>query len=205
MKPCRLLGEPFRGCGSAYKLITYLGEFDSVGFDVPETVDFLNKKYPDRKWLSVPFSDRSHPPADLVICSDVIEHVLNPDELMNFGTALSRKWVVLSTPDRDLVYPAQSWRHFGPPKNRCHIREWSKSEFADYVGGFIDVVEHTITDRAQATQMIVGRVRSTPCQPSRPLERGGHARRRGRGSAAKLPTGNDMKILLLINSAAEPS
>jgi len=55
------------GCGSAYKLIKHFGAYETVGFDVPETLAFLRKTYPDRTWKFVPFSDRTTPTADLVI------------------------------------------------------------------------------------------------------------------------------------------
>src|SRR5262245_46591059 len=37
------------GCGSGYKLVHYLGEYDTTGFDVPETLAFLRRTYADRK------------------------------------------------------------------------------------------------------------------------------------------------------------
>lgn len=43
------------GCGSGYKTVHYLGEFDTTGFDLERTVLFLKKTYPDRKWGSVQF------------------------------------------------------------------------------------------------------------------------------------------------------
>jgi SAM-dependent methyltransferase len=64
------------GCGSGYKLVNTLGDFDSVGFDVPQTVAVLKARYPDRKWFSGPLDNL--PKADLVICGDVIEHVSDP-------------------------------------------------------------------------------------------------------------------------------
>lgn len=147
------------GCGSGYKLVHYLGEYDTTGFDVPETLEFLRRTYPERKWEHAPFADRSHAPADLVICSDVIEHVLDPDELMNFLVALSSKWIVLSTPDRDREYPVLSRYRLGPPHTDHHIREWSFREFRRYVERFVDVHEHVHSNPAHSTQMIVGRVR----------------------------------------------
>ena len=113
------------GCGSGYKLIHYLGQFDTTGFDVPETLEFLCRTYPDRKWTYAAFSDRSYLPADLTICSDVIEHVLNPDELMRFLVSVTRRWLVLSTPDRAREYSLLSRFQLGPPHTDHHIREWS--------------------------------------------------------------------------------
>ena len=38
------------GCGSAYKLITYLGDYQTIGLELPVNVQKLQKKYPERKW-----------------------------------------------------------------------------------------------------------------------------------------------------------
>lgn len=147
------------GCGSGYKLVHYLGQYETVGFDVPDTLEFLRRTYPDRKWVHAPFSDRSHPPADLVVCSDVIEHVLNPDELMEFLSSLTRKWLVISTPDRDRAYSAFSPFQLGPPSTDHHIREWSFKEFYRYVDQFVDIHEHCHSHPVHATQMIVATIR----------------------------------------------
>ena len=79
----------------------------------------------------------------MVICSDVLEHLLNPDPLMNYIRELCHAgtYVVLSTLDRD--------RERGPhcmesPKLE-HVREWNTAEFRRYVEhfGFI-VLEHRL-------------------------------------------------------------
>mgnify|MGYP003381924867 CR=1 FL=1 len=147
------------GCGSGYKLVNYLGEYDTVGFDVPETLEFLRSTYPQRKWAHAPFSDRTNPPAHLVVCSDVIEHVLNPDELMGFLLSLSDRYLVLSTPDREREYSALSRFQLGPPHTEHHMREWSFKEFRRYVGRFVDVQEHLHPHPTHATQMIVATIR----------------------------------------------
>jgi hypothetical protein len=144
------------GCGSGYKLINYLGEYDTMGFEVPQTLEFLRRTYPDRKWTFAQFSDRSHPAADLVICSDVIEHVINPDELMGFLVSLTHKWFVISTPDRGRLYSGLSRYQLGPPMNRHHIREWTFGEFRRYVRQFVDIHEHI---QGQGTQMVVAKKR----------------------------------------------
>jgi SAM-dependent methyltransferase len=149
------------GCGSAYKLMTILGEYDTTGFDLPQTLAFVKERYPDRKWLSASFDDRSLPRSDLVICSDVIEHVDDPDALMRFLVNCAKGWVVISTPDRDLCY-SYRWinnSYYGPPRNLCHIREWTMPEFRRYIGRFLGIERHEITNRTQGTQMIVARVR----------------------------------------------
>lgn len=144
------------GCGSAYKLVTYLGEYDTVGLETAHTVAFLKEKYPDRKWEVSNFRQRQRG-ADVVICADVIEHLANPDELLDFLKALSFRFLVLSTPARDVR--AHWWkksRLLGPPKHPYHVREWTLREFADYVAGHgFDIVSHEVAHVKQRTQMMV--------------------------------------------------
>jgi SAM-dependent methyltransferase len=148
------------GCGSAYKLINILGEYDTTGFDVPKTIDVVKARYPDRKWLSPCFNDISLPKADLVICADVIEHVDDPDSLLRFVVNCAKKWIIISTPDRDAFYRRGKLNkhYYGPPANPTHIREWTMPELRRYVERFAKVELHEITNRVQATQMIVARV-----------------------------------------------
>jgi hypothetical protein len=145
------------GCGSAFKLVKYLGSFETVGYDVPQTVEFLRNTYPDRKWRSAPLSSRDLPQADLVICADVIEHVLDPDELLGFLGGMAKDWIILSTPERNFLYPPGSRYRYGPPTNRTHVREWSADELWRYASQHFRVVRHEITNARQATQMLVCR------------------------------------------------
>ena len=147
------------GCGSGFKLVQLLGEFDTTGIDLPQTIETVRQRYPDRKWIAGSFEELQLSPADVVICSDVIEHVADPDALMRFICRSSRKWVVLSTPDRDLVYGWRNTHRYGPPENLAHVREWSTPEFGRFVSQYIDIDEHFISNREQATQCVVGRIR----------------------------------------------
>jgi SAM-dependent methyltransferase len=149
------------GCGSGYKLVHYLGKYDTTGFDIEPTLTFLKKTYPDRKWRFAAFDDRSFPPADLVVCADVIEHVDDPDALLSVLRDLTGQYLVLSTPERDLVYKERDRRRHGPPWNITHVREWSFAEFGSYVGSKFDIVEHRVTNREQGTQMVVCRNRAS--------------------------------------------
>ncbi len=112
------------GAGSGFKLVNYFGTLDTLGLDLPPTVEKLKKKYPARNWAVCDFAK---PPAfspDLVMCSDVIEHLPAPGELLRFILQLKPRFVVLSTPDRNLLLGA----HAGPPRNRAHVREWNMPE-----------------------------------------------------------------------------
>ena len=106
------------GCGSAYKLVTYLGEYERTGLELPDTVHVLRERYPDRDWGLSDFAVRHGLSADVVICADVIEHLVDPDELMLFLQGISFSYLVLSTPDRNLVYWPWQKGYWGPPETR---------------------------------------------------------------------------------------
>ena len=89
---------------------------------------------------------------DIVNCSDVIEHVLDPDELLNNIKKIKNvKYIFISTPDRNLIYSER----FGPPYNTSHIREWTFEELKSYISKHFDVIDHVVTNRKQWTQLII--------------------------------------------------
>jgi 2-polyprenyl-3-methyl-5-hydroxy-6-metoxy-1,4-benzoquinol methylase len=137
------------GTGSGYKLNKYFSNNETLGIDLPNTVDFLKNKYPEKKWSS---EFKAHKGYDLIISSDVIEHLLDPDELMNIIKLSSPKLIVLSTPDRNLI--AEEYQS-GPPKNKSHVREWNFVEFKSYVSDHFSVIEHFISNHKQKTQVIL--------------------------------------------------
>jgi len=68
---------------------------------------------------------------DLIICSDVLEHLIDPDLCLAMikRHMHSSTLLILSTPDRDILY--------GEGCDRCvhgdHVREWNKAEFDQYI------------------------------------------------------------------------
>lgn len=106
-----------------------------IGIDQPHPIEYCKKTHLFGEWFSDDFENPSVldsiPQADIVICSDVIEHVYDPDKLLSYIRALLRPegYVILSTPERDLMR--------GPDCMTCvndqHIREWNRQEFAQYV------------------------------------------------------------------------
>lgn len=142
------------GCGSAYKLIKYLGGLKTVGLDLPQTYHWLENKYPDRCWMESDFRTKPEFPIDLVIASDVIEHLENPNGLMDYISSLQPRYIILSTPDRNLL---RTGTHNGPPANPGHVREWSFLEFQSYVKQHFEILEHFISSAPQATQCILCR------------------------------------------------
>lgn len=139
------------GCGSGYKLLKYFSHLSTTGFDLEPTLSYLKSTYPDRDWRPSDFSAPVEP-VDLVICSDVVEHIPYPDQLMRFLQSLTGRCLVISTPDRQRVYGHDQ---SGPPQNPAHCREWTTAEFEAYVSRWFKVMRAVITNEAQATQALV--------------------------------------------------
>jgi glycosyltransferase involved in cell wall biosynthesis len=135
------------GCGSGYKLIKFFDEYQTIGLDLPKTVNFLKEKYPNKIWKD----NLESIECDIFIASDVIEHMKNPNILLNFIKQCNPKDIIISTPDRNLH---RNIIKNGPPENIHHIREWSFQEFENYIGSNFKIVTHLISNKKQATQMI---------------------------------------------------
>lgn len=127
------------GTGSGWKLVHILGDFETIGTEVQPILDFLRKQYPGRRWL---LSKLEKPcpvrEVDLVLAADVVEHLENPDLLMDYIAGIRWKRLILSTPDRD---KARGREDRGPPANPCHVREWNAEEFRRYVEQWFPVLE----------------------------------------------------------------
>lgn len=139
------------GCGSAYKLVNMFGEYNTTGIEVEPTFTWLNKTYPKKNWL---LFDNVRPEtlqADLVVCSDVIEHVPNPDELLQFLKRINARRYVLSTPERDAVAGKND---YGPPENTAHYREWNAEEFRNYVSQWFNITDQRIFSSKSTTQLL---------------------------------------------------
>ena len=143
------------GCGSGYKLMTYLSDYETIGLELEQNIPFLREKYPDALWMESAFDSELTVDVDVLICSDVIEHIVNPDDLIHYIQKMSFKYLIFSTPERELVYPSDSIYLNGPPKNPAHQREWNFQEFNNYIQQHFEVMDHRVTNLHQATQMII--------------------------------------------------
>lgn len=141
------------GTGSGFKLLKYFADFDTTGLDLNPTLKWLNNAYPDRKWDISDLSDLSVKYYDVVICSDVIEHIPDPDDLLAYLKSIRSRVVILSTPEREIV----RGDHLGPPHNLAHFREWSIQELNDYLGQHFDIVSHFVSNPnpSVGTQLVV--------------------------------------------------
>jgi hypothetical protein len=139
------------GCGSAYKLIHYLGSYKTIGIEVESTYKWLKQKYPEHEWQQFDKTDPATLQADLIICSDVIEHIKNPDSLIEFISRIQSKQIIFSTPERNAVAGKND---YGPPENPAHFREWDADEFKNYISRYFVIQEQRIFNGKSVTQVI---------------------------------------------------
>ncbi len=134
------------GCGAAFKLMHFFADADTIGLDFEPHLSFLRAKYPMRDWRLSDFSPPLELRPDLVICSDVIEHLIDPNALLTYINSLQPQWAIISTPERDVVRGAAD---FGPPASPHHVREWNSSEFIEYLNRFLPVRTHAVIGPTQ--------------------------------------------------------
>ncbi len=135
------------GCGVGTKLSMLKSKYPSLecsGVDQPHAIKVCTKKFPNCKWFDADIREKKSivsDGADLVLSVDVIEHLSNPDTLIDFVRANCTKKtkVIFSTPDRDKCHGAECL--YSP--NPAHVREWNFSEFRQYIESKgIKVIEH---------------------------------------------------------------
>ena len=140
------------GCGSGFKLVKYFPHsyYNLLGVDDEPTVKFLKEKYPDNNWSTTIPEDFK---PDLIICSDVIEHVEDPGKFLNKLRLLDPKYLVISTPERDLLWGKD---HLGPPPNISHYREWNREEFMRFVCMYFpNFIYYDVCNKIEGTQVII--------------------------------------------------
>ena len=142
------------GCGSGRKLMKYFPDRQTIGLDVEKTCAALRRRYPGRQWQVADFRATAVPAADLVIASDVIEHVADPDEMLEYILRIDPQYLIVSTPDRNLL---RYGTHKGPPSNPTHLREWTMAEFHAYLSERWEILEHFISCAPQCTQCVLAK------------------------------------------------
>ena len=100
------------GCGTGRKL-QYIHKKVSnitiIGIDQKNAVDFCRKNYTFGKWyvddIEDPSKSLKNINADLVISSDVIEHLLDPNHILKYLKLKVKKngFIILSTPERNIL------------------------------------------------------------------------------------------------------
>ena len=150
------------GCGSGYKLMKYFSNFETLGLEMPKTLEFLQTTYPDRRWAAADADEDFFPPADLCICSDVIEHVRDPLALLEKIRKSDIQHMVISTPAREVLFAEGKREYLGPPSNRHHHFEWTLKEFSRLLRSFFDIEEHWLSyldGNSQLASVVPGDIR----------------------------------------------
>jgi SAM-dependent methyltransferase len=137
------------GCGTGMKL-GYVHEkvpdVRIIGIDQQSAIEFCRTEHAFGEWYVDDFENPSADldvRADLVVCADVIEHLLDPDRLLEYlkGKVAPGGLILISTPERDRLRGPECTTSPNP----FHVREWSYDEFASYLrGAGFEVLEHMI-------------------------------------------------------------
>lgn len=123
------------GCGRGGKLLPLASEFKIVGIDYGDNIQYLSHIAPAGEWIPVNLVNEVLPAeifADsVVICADVIEHLVKPDMLIETlrNATEYAPYVLVSTPDRERLYGDT---HHSPPDNLAHVREWTLKELIQW-------------------------------------------------------------------------
>ncbi len=133
------------GCGAGIKLVKLIHPVcpNITGIDQASAINFCNNFHKKGKFIidNIERPEVDLPKYDLIISSDVIEHLLDPDNLLNYIKNLARAQtlIIISTPDRDILRGANC---MSSPKPE-HVREWNRREFKMYLEdrGF-EILQH---------------------------------------------------------------
>lgn len=124
------------GCGSGLKLEA-IDVPRRVGVDFGPNLEWCREHHAWGEWIEADFETNDlrkiEPllgPDTVIICADVVEHLIDPDPLIQLWRKAynSGSIVITSTPDRVRVRGAD---HRGPPGNPAHVREWQLEEYLD--------------------------------------------------------------------------
>lgn len=139
------------GCGLGSKLKQHIQSPDVhiFGVDCEASIKYCQKEYDFGEWIIDDIENPQYNPSkrvDSIICSDVVEHLVNPDLLFDYFLRWSHKdtQIIISTPERDLRRGPDD---MGPPQNTAHVREWNSEEFSRYLSSqALEVKEHKIVE-----------------------------------------------------------
>lgn len=130
------------GCGEGFTLDRLQKEkigkvFEGIEYD-EQAVLLANVMYPKLKIkkgdiYKLPYKNNSF---DLVICTEVLEHLENPKKAYRELLRVSKKYVLISVPNEPLftiqrIGRLQNVRHLGAHPE--HIQHWSYKDFTNFV------------------------------------------------------------------------
>lgn len=136
------------GCGWADKLAALHARqptWDLTGVDYGDNLKHCRETYDWGTWLEADLEREVIYSANdaIIVCSDVIEHLVDPTTMLASFRRSGARYVVFSTPERDVQYGSD---HRGPSSNPCHVREWNLGELVHYLeASGLRVVEAGLT------------------------------------------------------------
>jgi hypothetical protein len=127
------------GCGRAAKLAALAAarpDWTFIGVDFGDNLRWCRDNHTFGQWIEADLEQARRLPItpeltsrSLVICSDVLEHLLDPQPALALIRGLLAQGcaaAVLSTPARE---HRSGYHAPGPPRNPSHVREWASDEF----------------------------------------------------------------------------
>jgi len=136
------------GCGPALKLARLIAPVckDIVAMDHPDVISFCKQRFAFAQFIAYDIEKDVFPISrafDLVICADVIEHLVEPDKLLDdiCLASTSDTIIIISTPERNILR-GKNCLH---SPNPVHVREWNFAEFDAYLlSRRLAVLEHKL-------------------------------------------------------------
>lgn len=162
------------GCGRAGKLVEMAAahpEWHYIGIDHGENLAWCATNLTFGHWIDIDLETAQELPIAastlaraVVVCSDVLEHLVRPDNAVDFIRWMLRSGAgpaVFSTPARE---GRAGLMHLGPPSNPSHVREWASTEFETFLREYGLVIEESSLTRSDdhggglTTQLVVARL-----------------------------------------------
>ncbi len=88
--------------------------------------------------------DPVHDSACLILCCEVLEHLKDPEKVLNLVSKISKKYVLLSVP-REPLWRAMNVTRWNYLKQRGntpgHIQHWSKSSFLKMLNKYFEIID----------------------------------------------------------------
>lgn len=121
------------GAGNGYKLKPFKEKYKVIIIDYGKNIQYIKSNNPEFIIIShnledgLPKISNKILKKSIVICSNVIEHLLAPEKILKDLSNISLKslFLLISTPDR---VKARGPESCGPLENTCHARKWSMDE-----------------------------------------------------------------------------
>lgn len=142
------------GCGTCAKLDAHLAGVcpSTAGIDQASALRIAREQGTTARLIEADLERPALSPwraFDLVVCADVLEHLLDPDPTLDMIRSLAHPgtFVLFSTPDRE----RERGRACNASPKAEHVREWSAPEFARFLDsrGFA-VVRHRMMPNTDA-------------------------------------------------------